>query len=405
MPPKPITIIGGGLAGLTLGIGLRRYHIPVTIWEAGRYPRHRVCGEFISGRGHETLARLSLREQLIEAGAITASTAMFLSGNAKSPARPLPKPALCLSRFVLDAMLANVFRELGGDLRENERWRENGFAEGAIRANGRRAQATSNGWHWFGLKVHARNLPLQADLEMHIIKNGYVGLTRLPNNEVDVCGLFRHSYSRTSDSAKSKGTTSSPSDPQSPFSVVQSQRDCALQPRVARNELPWVGTLTSPNPERVPPLTSLLPRGWHDVLSSHSSTDLRSRLSNASFDETSSCSVAALSLRPQRAAAQRELCIGDSLTMTPPVTGNGMSMAFESAELAIEPLVSYSRGEIDWPQARHTIALACDRAFTHRLAWARVLQWMMFSPIFKGPLAVLVLRSNWLWQTMFTNTR
>jgi filamentous hemagglutinin family protein len=39
------------------------------------------------------------------------------------------------------------------------------------------------------------------------------------------------------------------------FSVLQSQRDCVLQPRVARNELPWVGRQTSPNPERVLPQT------------------------------------------------------------------------------------------------------------------------------------------------------
>jgi len=35
----------------------------------------------------------------------------------------------------------------------------------------------------------------------------------------------------------------------------QSQRDCVLQPRVARNELPWVGGPLNPNPERVPPQT------------------------------------------------------------------------------------------------------------------------------------------------------
>ena len=52
---KPITIVGGGLAGLTLGIGLRQRGVPVTIWEAGRYPRHRVCGEFISGNGQAVL--------------------------------------------------------------------------------------------------------------------------------------------------------------------------------------------------------------------------------------------------------------------------------------------------------------------------------------------------------------
>src|SRR5437899_5631117 len=148
---RTITIVGGGLAGLTLGIGLRRQGIPVTIWEAGHYPRHRVCGEFISGRGQDTLARLGLREQLIQAGAITSNTAIFVSGNARSLARSLPRPALSLSRFVLDAVMAKAFRDLGGDLREHERWRENKFSEGTVRANGRRAQATSNGWHWFGL--------------------------------------------------------------------------------------------------------------------------------------------------------------------------------------------------------------------------------------------------------------
>ena len=48
---KPVTIVGGGLAGLTLGIALRENSVPVHIYEAGTYPRHRVCGEFISGRG------------------------------------------------------------------------------------------------------------------------------------------------------------------------------------------------------------------------------------------------------------------------------------------------------------------------------------------------------------------
>ena len=52
--PEHLTIVGGGLAGLTLGIGLRQRGVPVTVYEAGRYPRHRVCGEFISGRGQKT---------------------------------------------------------------------------------------------------------------------------------------------------------------------------------------------------------------------------------------------------------------------------------------------------------------------------------------------------------------
>src|SRR5204862_7913249 len=81
---KPINIIGGGLAGLTLGIGLRRREIPVTLWETGAYPRHRVCGEFISGQGQEVLARLHLREKLIQAGAAEARNAVFFSSTSAS---------------------------------------------------------------------------------------------------------------------------------------------------------------------------------------------------------------------------------------------------------------------------------------------------------------------------------
>ena len=80
--PQAITIVGGGLAGLTLGIGLRRKGIPVAIREAGHYPRHRVCGEFISGRGLQTLDRLGLLEKLLTAGAKPAVNAAFFASEA-----------------------------------------------------------------------------------------------------------------------------------------------------------------------------------------------------------------------------------------------------------------------------------------------------------------------------------
>src|SRR6187397_239376 len=99
---KPITIVGGGLAGLTLGIGLRQRGVPVTVWEAAHYPRHRVCGEFISGRGLETLARLDLRKLILRAGGVEARTAAFFSRRTASRPQTLPSPALCVSRFILD---------------------------------------------------------------------------------------------------------------------------------------------------------------------------------------------------------------------------------------------------------------------------------------------------------------
>jgi 2-polyprenyl-6-methoxyphenol hydroxylase-like FAD-dependent oxidoreductase len=91
--------------------------------------------------------------------------------------------------------------------------------------------------------------------------------------------------------------------------------------------------------------------------------------------------------------------------MIPPVTGNGMSMAFEAAGMAIEPLATYSRGESSWSQARQSVATACDRAFARRLAWARWLQWMMSTPLLRGWPGSVVAQSDWLWRTLFARTR
>src|SRR5438552_3679963 len=168
---KPITIVGGGLAGLSLGIGLRRRGIPVTVWEAGHYPRHRVCGEFISGGGQDSLKRLGIWDSIVQAGGTMARTAVFFSTKIHSPVRPLPQPALSISRLVLGALLAESFESLGGDLRQHERWAGKDFGAGIVRASGRRSKPIENGWRWFGLKIHAQNVPLSADLEMHVLPN------------------------------------------------------------------------------------------------------------------------------------------------------------------------------------------------------------------------------------------
>jgi hypothetical protein len=91
--------------------------------------------------------------------------------------------------------------------------------------------------------------------------------------------------------------------------------------------------------------------------------------------------------------------------MTPPVTGNGMSMAFESAELAIEPLARFSRGELAWDGARAEVAARCDRVFAPRLRWAAGLQGALFRPPARMALMFLAARSAWFWRGLFARTR
>jgi len=343
---KPIVIVGGGLAGMTLGIGLRQRDVPAALWEAGHYPRHRVCGEFICGRGQETLARLGLREMLERAGAVGADTAAFFSATQSARPLPLPSRAICLSRFTLDATLAEIFRELGGELWERRRRSDGDAGEGVVRATGRRLQTEEGGARWFGLKAHARNVPLTADLEMHVSSQGYVGLCRVNGGRVNVCGLFRRRAGE---------------------SVGQQNRRELLR-----------GSIGSP---------------------------LHQRLASAEFDDNSFCAVAGLSLQPYRAVARVECCIGDAITMIPPVTGNGMSMAFESAELAIEPLVAWSRGEISWAEVQLQIGRRCDAVFARRLAWAKWLQRFLLTPSLQNTLVRFAARNGWFWRMAFEKTR
>lgn len=342
----PISIIGGGLAGLTLGIGLRRAGVPVTVWEAGSYPRHKVCGEFISGRGQETLARLGLADAVTIAGGISARTAAFFGPKTRTPPRPLPLAGLCISRYVLDVLFADKFRELGGDLRQKASQQTSGLEDGTVLATGRRAESPNGRWRWFGLKAHARNVHLEANLEMHVGKDSYVGLCQLSDHEVNVCGLFRWRPPR--DPARAAGLELLRGEPGSPLAL---------------------------------------------------------RLASAEFDPASFCAVAGLPLNETRVKPHAQCSIGDALTMTPPVIGNGMSMAFESAELAIEPLVAYSRGETSWKVTKSEIAAACEHAFRRRLIWAQRFHHLLFSRMAEGALAGPVVRTNTFWRLMFSATR
>jgi 2-polyprenyl-6-methoxyphenol hydroxylase-like FAD-dependent oxidoreductase len=312
--PRPIEIVGGGLAGLSLGTALCRAGVPVTIDEAGDYPRHRVCGEFITGLTSATIARLGLAPVLADA-LRHREIAWFMRGE---PARVqrLPAAALGLSRYALDARLAAAFAAAGGVLRCNTRVTDAAPGPGRVFATGRRRSRSA----WLGLKLHARGLPLARDLELHLADQGYVGLSRIEDGQVNVCGLFRR------------------------------RKICARGPGLLLGYLQAAGLAA-----------------------------LAERLAAAQLNSDSFCAVAAVGF-DRRVAASGRVQIGDACAMIPPFTGNGMAMAFQSAEAVLDPLLAYARGTVSWTATNRAIDVRLRRRFRLRLASAGVLHPYFLQP-------------------------
>ena len=304
---RSVTIAGGGLAGLALGIALRRHDVPVVAHEAGMYPRHRVCGEFISGVTDETLERLGIDQVLASAESLQ-SVSWYL-GSHRILASHLPVPAKGISRYHLDAALGQAFTGCGGHLVTRSRLRPEPapglvWSAGRLPARGR----------WIGLKCHVSGLPLESDLEMHLGRNGYVGLARVEGGKVNVCGLFR------------------------------------LESRLGGRG-------------------SVLLRNY---LCAGGLSALAERFGSAVADPNSSAATAGFRLGWQKPPAMLAV-VGDACGMIPPFTGNGMSMAFQSAESALEPLLAYAQGRHSWHDTVPLIRRQQKNRFRRRLRWAGML--------------------------------
>ncbi len=322
-PLRPIEIVGGGLAGLALGRALRRSEVPVTLYESGDYPRHRVCGEFITGLSERTIAALDLGPVLHDA--LQLRDLLWHHGEVETRRQRLPHPALGLSRHALDARLAAAYIQSGGVLHTRSRVTDKTAAAGRVFTIGRRVSDSS----WIGLKFHARKLSLGQDLELHLADEAYVGMSPVENGRVNICGLFRRR-------------------------AIQEKGPALL-------------------------LAYLRATGL---------AGLASRLAAADPDPESCCAVAGVAFDARVAPGER-LELGDASAVIPPFTGNGMAMAWQSAEMAVGPLLLYSRGELGWAEAVVRIQGAAARRFRVRLACAAVLHPFFWRPSRQGWLAQL----------------
>jgi len=313
--PETTTIIGGGLTGLSLAIALRKQGTHVILHEAGSYPRHRVCGEFISGIAQSTLEALGIPEVLSDALRHTSVT--WFSGDKETRHHILSERALGLSRHLLDDRLQMIASALGVEIHTKSRIKPEPGKPGTVWSAGRKPTTGK----WIGLKAHVRGIPNGSDLEMHTGNIGYLGLTPVESGWFNVCGLFKIDRSI---SAKHKD----------------------LLPAYLRKN------------------------GNHRLAES---------LAKAEWKPDSFTAVAGFELGLQK-PVPGILALGDSHSIIPPFTGNGMTMAFQSAETALPHLLSYTRGETPWHATCDQINNELHRRFRRRLTSAGIIHPFLFHP-------------------------
>ncbi len=335
---KTISIVGGGLAGLSLGIALRKRSVPVSLFEAGEFPRHKVCGEFMAGVTGNTLEELGIAEHMEGAGKLK-TTAWFYRDKLDRK-EDLPRPAIALSRYTLDNRMAHKFRQLGGDLQTGNRFSSKDDAPGQVWATGRKKGKPL----WLGLKIHSLDFPLQSDLELHLGNYAYAGASPVENGRVNVCGLFRRRPE------------------------IKGEKKNLLQL----------------------------------YLKACGMNSLADRLARTRTDPQSACAVAGIDFAPAERSNKR-LYLGDRYGMIPPFTGNGMSMAIESAALAVDPLTDFASGKECWTVAVKNINLRLRKRFRVRLCLSHLIHPMLYHPKCQ-PILVMANRARLLpFQTLYNH--
>jgi flavin-dependent dehydrogenase len=336
------------LAGSSIAYVLAELGWDVVLLERHTFPRHKVCGEFLSPEAQASLKAMGLYQAVKALSPVPIEQARLISRRGLALPMILPGQAWGLSRFALDAALAAKAEASGVDLQVGVTATaitrtEESFevavsskdgpavvrARAVLAACGRHSQpglpprTASNRPTYVGLKCHYEGVVMPSQVELFFFPGGYAGLCPVEGSRVNFCLLATQAALATA----GKGIQ-----PMLAWAVGQNQK---LAHRLSEGRiLPETETAVAPVDTHRPATP---------------------------WDETA--------------------CLGDTAVMIPPLCGDGMAIALRSAELCAPLVHNFLCGQLSltgWEAAYRSI---WEAEFGRAVRLGRSLQGMLNLPL------------------------
>ena len=214
MKNKPIAIIGGGIAGLSLAIVLAKKGHEVIVFEKHTYPNHKVCGEYVSRETENFLDELGVLSKMDAYPRINRLQVSSPKGKVFETAMHVG--GIGISRYAFDNLLYLRAKELGVSFVFEEVVGMNEVAgefiietknnhqkaKRVVGAFGKRSnldvqwqrpftlKAKNRLNQWIGIKHHVYLDEMDAQtIALHNFEGGYCGISRVEDNKVCLCYL------------------------------------------------------------------------------------------------------------------------------------------------------------------------------------------------------------------------
>ena len=203
-----VIVIGGGLAGLTNAIHLSGKGIKVLVIEKNSYPKHKVCGEYVSNEVLPYLEALGIHPKNL--GAVFIDQFEMSTQKGKLLKSKLPLGGFGISRYAFDLELAEKAKSNGADIIQDvvtgiefadekfcvqTRSNRQFVSKIAIGAFGKRSfldkklnrKFIKNRSPYLAVKMHAEGSFQDNLVALHNFNGGYCGVSMVENKTINLC--------------------------------------------------------------------------------------------------------------------------------------------------------------------------------------------------------------------------